>query len=112
VPPDTVQYKEKWRKVLAPTAGILAAIAAIATIGALLLDPPTNNLAASGKPAWALVALVLWAVVPPMWFWLEHFYVWRGAGIADTFDLHKYGQEVSRNIWLAFVALLAALYFK
>jgi hypothetical protein len=38
--------------------------------------------------------------------------IWKGAGIPDTFEQFKYGQEVSRNIWLAFVALLAGLYFK
>lgn len=58
--------------------------------------------------------LILWAVVPPAWFWIEHHLIWQTAIPAERGDFQhfKHSQELSRNIWLAFVALLAALYFK
>ena len=57
--------------------------------------------------------LILWTVFPPAWFWAEHHLIWQTAVSAERgdFEHFKHSQELSRNIWLAFVAVLAALYF-
>lgn len=58
--------------------------------------------------------LILWTVLPPVWFWVEHHLIWETAhpDQRGKFETFKHSQEVSRNIWLAFVAILAGLYFK
>src|SRR3954452_6752738 len=75
-----LKYPEPWRNHVVHGFGVVAAFAAIVTIAALLMDPPTrsapklapNQPVKNGKPTWALVALVLWTVVPPIYFWFEH----------------------------------------
>ena len=62
----------------------------------------------------ARVLLVLWTIIPPAWFWAEYQLIWQTADEdkRGDFDKFKHSQELSRNIWLAFVGLLLALYFK
>jgi hypothetical protein len=62
----------------------------------------------------AKVALILTALLPPLWLWIEYCFIWKvvGENCRPSLEEFKYGQEVSRNIWLAFVALLSALYFQ
>lgn len=62
----------------------------------------------------AKLALIYSAIFPPIWFWVEYCIIWNGASDAQRpmLEEFKYGQEVSRNIWLAFVGLVAALYFQ
>ena len=59
--------------------------------------------------------LVLWTAVPPMYFWFDYFVLWhleKKRGSSQFVDLaeFKHGQELSRNLWLAIVAVLAAIY--
>jgi hypothetical protein len=54
------------------------------------------------------VAIGLWAVLPPLWFWLEYFYLYRVYGQPDTFELFKYGQEIAKPIWAGVFAALIA----
>lgn len=59
--------------------------------------------------------LVIWTVVPPMYFWFDYFVLWRlemkrGSTQFADFSEFKHGQELSRNLWLAIVAVLAAIY--
>jgi hypothetical protein len=59
--------------------------------------------------------LAFWTVVPPMFFWFDYFVLWhiekeRGAGNFVDLSEFKHGQELSRNLWLAVVAVLAAIY--
>ncbi|HIK31453.1 MAG TPA: hypothetical protein IGS17_20570 [Oscillatoriales cyanobacterium M59_W2019_021] len=62
----------------------------------------------------AKLALILTAILPPLWFWIEYCFIWNAVDetCRPSLEEFKYGQEVSRNIWLAFVALLTALYFQ
>lgn len=87
----------------------IAAILFVVTVRFLVCPPPTEKTA----KATAQVFLVLWTVVPPVWFWIEYRLLWGHAEPNNRRNLEefKHGQEVSRNIWLAFVAILAALYF-
>ena len=91
-----------------------AAIAALATLGFLLATGVQQT--ASPYKAVALVLLVGWTVLPPMFFWFDNFVLWRiekqkNATQFESMDEFKHGQESSRNLWLALVALLAGIYF-
>jgi len=61
-----------------------------------------------GKPAgWRAYVLVgAWALIPPLWFIVEwHFFdVKKG-----EFEHFKYSQELARNVWVAFVIVLAKI---
>jgi hypothetical protein len=51
-----------------------------------------------------------------MFFWFDYFVLWRienqkKATQFGTLDEFKHGQELSRDLWLALVALLAGIYF-
>jgi hypothetical protein len=59
--------------------------------------------------------LALWTIAPPMFFWFDYFVLWhlekmhKTSQFADLSEF-KHGQELSRNLWLAIVAILAAIY--
>jgi hypothetical protein len=53
-------------------------------------------------------AIIVWAVGPPVWFWVEYFAVFMRWGIPDKFDHFKYGQQVAAAIWAAILASLFA----
>jgi hypothetical protein len=62
----------------------------------------------------AKLSLLLSGLLPPVWFWAEYLFIWRPApyGKRPAFEHLKYGQELGRNVWLAFTAILLAIYFK
>jgi hypothetical protein len=66
------------------------------------------------------MALLLagWAFVPPAWFWIEYFWIYRNPKNGDpaAFESFKYGQQLSIGIWaglaLALAAAVASEHFK
>jgi hypothetical protein len=59
--------------------------------------------------------LVVWLLAPPIWFWVEYFFVdWKsaveGSG-SEQLERFKYGQDISSKIWLAVSTVLLMLYF-
>ena len=88
---------------------ILAVVTATALIWGLLCADKTR------LKELVLPFLVFWTIVPPMYFWFDYFVLWhleRKRGSSQFADLpeFKHGQELSRNLWLAIVAVLAAIY--
>lgn len=55
------------------------------------------------------VIVTLWTLVPPIWFWLEWFYSNPNAPNFNA-ESFAHGHEVSRNIWVALVVVLVALF--
>lgn len=59
------------------------------------------------------VLIVLWGLVPPAWFLLEHFYVFPKFGDgAATFEQLRGRQSVLTKAWVAAVATLGLLYWQ
>jgi len=56
------------------------------------------------------IILSVWLIVPPFWFWYEYIFIYRSARSPEEFEKFKYGQEVSRNLWIGISAALALLY--
>ena len=103
-------YTKGWRNWIVVAVGVLGAAGACYTVY-LMFDSPIE----AEKPVWARNALIYWTVLPPLWFWAEYWLLWRSdvRSHADgALERLKYAQELGRNVWLAFVALLAAFYFK
>ena len=91
-----------------------ASVCAVCTAVVLAWGASTENFELK---TWVIPFLVFWTVVPPMYFWFDYFVLWhieRRSGCVDSacddLDAFKHGQEVSRNLWLAIVALLVAIY--
>jgi hypothetical protein len=59
------------------------------------------------------ILILIWVLVPPMWFWFEYFGIWRYEDKRARQDRDEFqlGQELSTKIWLAAVTALGILYF-
>ena len=55
------------------------------------------------------VILGAWVLLPAIWFFVE--FQWLHPNMIDSFELGrvKHAQELARNIWIAFVIVLAAI---
>jgi hypothetical protein len=68
------------------------------------------------KVAQAII-LVIWIVVPPVWFWFEFFFLYLpltrdpDRPFKMSWDEYKFAVDVSAKIWLALVTALLGLYF-
>jgi hypothetical protein len=50
-----------------------------------------------------------WAVVPPLFFWLDWVLFCPSLSAADR-EIAKHTHDLSRNIWVALIAVLAVLF--
>jgi hypothetical protein len=55
------------------------------------------------------VIVGLWTLLPPIWFWLEWYFSPHAPG-TPLWDSMTHGHEVSRNIWVALVVVLVAVF--
>ena len=53
-----------------------------------------------------------WTVVPPLWLWYEYCFIYSKDPNPPPLERFKYGQELTRNLWLAIITVLLLLYFK
>ncbi len=61
-----------------------------------------------------VVVLVGWMLVPPLWFCIEYFLIFKPGAASHNpaeFELFKYGQDVSSRAWVAIASTLLVLYF-
>lgn len=103
-------YEEHWKNWVIFAIGLIAAVAGGITVWAMYRTP-----ADAKRPEWAKSALIWWTILPPLWFWAEYWLLCRSdpcASKVGELDRFKHAQELGRNVWLAFVALLAAFFFK
>jgi len=58
--------------------------------------------------------LVLWAIGPPLFFFIEWFYLFPNYGVRckEATEALRSGQEVASALWAGIGALFAALYFE
>jgi len=101
---------ERWRRRCVAGVGDFLMLVGIGA-GVVMFNP---SLAQLDERFWAKLSLMLCGILPPVWFWIEYHYIWLTAPKhkRPEIEVFKYGQQLSRNIWLAFSALLLALYFK
>jgi hypothetical protein len=94
--------------------GVILAASTIVVVACGLLNYSAESQKEQLKRL-VLGPLVFWTLVPPMFFWFDYFVLWHLDKASDDrqfADLSefKHGQDVSRNLWLAMVAVLAAIY--
>jgi len=56
--------------------------------------------------------LVGWAVVPPLWFVIEYFFIFMPYGVENSFKYFDYAQSVASKLWGAVSALTAMVIYK
>jgi hypothetical protein len=68
-------------------------------------------LAEPKAPAWLFNQLVVagWTLIPPIWFWV-HWYKCPYDPASPKWERMTHGHEVSRNLWVALVIILAVLF--
>lgn len=57
------------------------------------------------------ILYAIWVLGPPIWFFIEYFYLFRQHGKPCCIETFKYGQELASRIWLALVVVLGVLFF-
>lgn len=59
------------------------------------------------------ILLGFWIIVPPFWLWFEFCFLYerKKTPFSEDFEKFKYGQELSKNLWLSISAILIILYF-
>jgi hypothetical protein len=58
-----------------------------------------------------VIVLTAWVVLPPVWFWIEYFYIYPLRSPRPSLDEFKYGQDIASKIWVGLVTALFGLYF-
>jgi len=56
--------------------------------------------------------LVGWAIIPPVWFVIEYFFVFLPYGAENSFKFFDYGQSVASKLWGAVSTLIALVIYK
>jgi hypothetical protein len=103
------QYSNPDHDFIVMIVGILFTLLGVFTIIYILFIAPD-----AVKPLGAKYLLIAWVFLPPLAFWAEYWLVWRFDPCCeekDSLERFKYAQELGKNVWLAFVILLAAFYF-
>lgn len=90
---------------------IVSALAAIATLIFFLQlpGPPLPKAPPAAGRDLARMLIGLWVLAPPLWFWIE-WVVWSPSLGAHESERVQHLHDLARNIWIAFVAVLVALY--
>lgn len=112
-----VYKKGTSEQLIVKCVGILSAALAIGTTVFIFVtignwqqytshqNPPGDIL----KMLMALTAV--WAIAPPVWFWIEYWWLFRAQDHSDgsALEYFKTGQDNSKAVWAAFVLVLGAL---
>ena len=53
-----------------------------------------------------------WVLGVPIYFFLEHLFIFRSFGNSDQYDQFKRVQDLAAKIWAAVIVVLAACYLK
>jgi hypothetical protein len=64
------------------------------------------------KPAILYGLFAFWALVPPLWFTFDFYYLYKRYGAPGSFDMMQYGLQISDRFWAAILALLAAIIYR
>jgi hypothetical protein len=54
--------------------------------------------------------LAAWIALPPGWFCIEYFLIYKKHALPGSFESFRAGQEVAAKFWLAVGTVLSALY--
>jgi hypothetical protein len=62
---------------------------------------------------WFLGIYAFWVIAPPIWFFVEYFYVFGRRDDPHALELLKGGEDVAQKFWAALLVLLTGIgYFR
>jgi hypothetical protein len=102
-PASVVTVRPKWQVCLRKAAALLSIPLAVASLIIALVHKQGDSVRTGH------VIVGFWTLVPPLWFWIEWMYLTRGMTPEQLEDI-KHTHDLSRNIWLALLAVLIALF--
>jgi hypothetical protein len=70
---------------------------------------PQSTFASYNHKALDHFLIGFWVLITPIFFWVDWVFFCRGLG-KDELEVAKHTHDLSRNIWLALVAILAVLF--
>jgi hypothetical protein len=101
-----------WKWDPAPHTFALAGAAVLAVLTVIAYSHSPAHL----PPVRLYWATCGWAILPPLWFWAEFFFIFPSFGRPETFDSFKEGQKVCIAVWAPIALSLGAFsnsdYFK
>ena len=62
------------------------------------------------QKAVSLAALIGWGIIPPSWFFFEHYYFFPNFGAAgpEAFEYYKHGRSTAEKLWLVGFVIIGA----
>ncbi len=83
----------------------MVVVSGLAAVASLWLAYQLRTDWSKYKEPWGFVLLALWVAAPPVWFLTEYSF-WPPIGAAED-ERTRHMHDLSRNIWLALLAILA-----
>ena len=83
------------------------------TVIFLLLSTTTGSILFTWNDGIRKMLLGFWIIIPPLWLWYEFCFLYEKGRVpfSNDFEKFKYGQELSKNLWISISATLILLYF-
>lgn len=105
-----VGWRDTWRQRYSQVGTSILLLVAFGAV--LVMIAP--DLARWNERLLAKIMLATATVLPPAHFWFEYSFVWLTADEDRrlSLDEYKHAQGMARNLWLAFAAVIFALYFQ
>jgi hypothetical protein len=110
----TINWLARNREPITYIASAVAAVFALLTL--MLCFRAASSKQADLTPQLARAA-VLWAILPPFWFWFEYFGMYKpeiegstldASGRQESLNLFKHGQQLAGAMWIGLVGALIA----
>lgn len=108
-------YQTRLPYFLTSLAAITAALALIITLSVMFsldevkADPSKTIQILFFSIEFAVVknlGIAFWTIGPPLWFWLEYFWLFKCYGDPTMLEEFKHGQHVSTSIWAGVIAFM------
>jgi len=93
---------QRWNHHATWISAVIAAATVVVT--GLALGHPNHPLV-----TYFPLLVVAWAVVPPIWFWFEFYFLYLVDGEEGSEDLFKHGQQTAVAIWAGIALSLGGL---
>jgi hypothetical protein len=105
VPTDPLYLGKRYHPIVFSVLGTMAFLASAYFIRSHSNSRDPNVKATAG------ILVALWSVLPPLWFFFEHFYYFPKHGNPQAgFAALKSAQDVTAKVWASIAILLAAMY--
>jgi hypothetical protein len=95
---------------LAATAATMLAMTTVLVVAMVLWQLRWPKARPNDRLIGALAVLTfVWAVLPPIWFWFEHWFLYSPYGDKEAFAQFRHSQQLSAAIWAGILAASAVV---